>query len=445
MRYLARILTVASLLATAQGAGAQDVAAQGANARSAARNATAPASAPDTLTLAALHALAERHDPRATQADLLTRQSELRTETLRRERLPALSALALGQYLSDVTTVPGAPFPAPLQQQYDAYLSARQTLFDPSRGGRDALERAQLAESQAGLRGALWQQRPAVNEAYFAVLLRQAQGATLEAAIAELRERRALARTRIDAGAALASEGALLDAELERREQMLREVSAEGQAAREVLGELTGLQITGDVTLALPEPADTALPAVDRSRPEFTQFAAGRAALDAQRDVLGAQRLPRVALVGRAGYGRPGLNQLGRDFDTYYVAGLQVEWSPWDWGASRRAREVQWLQAQVVESHEAAFASALERAAVRDRARIAALTDALEADDRIVALRESIFAEARLRHDEGDLTTVDYVARLTEALTARLDRETRRVQLAEARARYLTTIGREVR
>jgi len=441
VRRLASIPIALLVLGTAQVVAAPVVAAQVVAAQS-----VTPQSAPaDTLTLATLHALAERSDPRATQAALLTRQSELRTETLRRERLPALSALALGQYLSDVTSVPGAPFPAPLQQQYDAYLAARHTLYDPSRGRRDALERAQLAENQAGLRGTLWQQRLAVNEAYFAVLLRQAQGAALEAVIAELRERRALARTRIEAGAALASEGALLDAELERRGQMLREVVADAQASRAILSELTGLAITPDAVFALPVVTADALPAVDRSRPEFTQFAAGRAALDAQRDVLAAQRLPRVALVGRAGYGRPGLNQLGREFDSYYVAGLQVEWSPWDWGAARRAREVQSLQAQVVESHEAAFASALERAAVRDGARIAALADALEADDRIVTLRESVLAESRLRHDEGDITTADYVARLTEALTARLDRETRRVQLAEARARYLTTIGREVR
>jgi outer membrane protein TolC len=398
----------------------------------------------DTLSLATLHALAERHDPRAAQAELLTQQSALRTETVRRENRPALAALVSSQYLSDVTSVPGAPFPAPLQQQYDAYLSARHTLLDPTRPRRDALEKAQLAESQAGLRGTLWQQRQAVNDAYFGVLLRQAQRAILAAAIDDLQQRRALAQTRVDAGAALRSELALLDAELERRQQMQREVATDEQASRAVLSDLVGRPIAADAVLALPAPA-TAPPLADRSRPEFAHFAAGRATLDAQREVVSAQRLPRVALVGRVGYGRPGLNQLGREFDTYYVAGVQVEWNPWDWGTAQRSREALVLQSRVVETHEAAFASAVDRAALRERARLAALDDALRSDDRIVALRESVLAESRLRHDEGDITTADYVARLTEALTARLDRETHRVQLAEASARYLTTIGREVR
>jgi outer membrane protein TolC len=400
---------------------------------------------PDTLTLSDLHRRAELHDPRATQAVLLAQQSALRSRTLHNERLPAISAIGVGQYSSDVIAVPGAPFPPPLQQQYDAYLTARHTLWDGTRSGRIAVEQAQLVEAQAALRGTMWQQRLAVNEAYFTVLLRQAHGAVLDAAITELVQRQTQARTRVAAGAALSSELALLDAELERRRQLLRDTEFDASAAREILSALTGVPVAASAVLALPPVTGLTLSAVDRSRPEFAQFDAGRALLDAQRRVLGAQRLPRVSLVGRAGYGRPGLNQLGRDFDSYFVAGLQVEWTPWDWGAARRAQEVQSLQSQVVQRHEAAFTAALERGALRDHARRLALTDALATDQRIVDLRESVLAEARLRYDEGDITTADYVARLTEALTARLDRETRRVQLAEAHARYLTTIGHEVR
>jgi hypothetical protein len=51
----------------------------------------------------------------------------------------------------------------------------------------------------------------------------------------------------------------------------------------------------------------------------------------------------------------------------------------------------------------------------------------------------------RLRFDEGEVTSADYVARLADATAAQLDRDTRRIRLSEARARYLTTIGREVR
>jgi outer membrane protein TolC len=67
------------------------------------------------------------------------------------------------------------------------------------------------------------------------------------------------------------------------------------------------------------------------------------------------------------------------------------------------------------------------------------------ADDSIVVLRERILRETRLRYDEGEANAADYIARLTEHLTAQLDRDARRVRLDEARARYLTTLGLEVR
>lgn len=405
---------------------------------------TLAAQAARPLTLAEAYALAESSDPRRVQGDILERQSALRSTTLRREALPLLSGNASGQYLSDVTSVPGAPFPAPFQHQYDAHVALRQTLFDPTRGARRAAERAQLAEADAGWRGTRWQERQSVNDAFFGVLLAEARVRTQAAAIDDLSERRRVAAARRDAGSALASEVALLDAELARRMQLQREAALDAAAARDVLGLLLGREIHAGDSLSAPAP-EAALPTPSRERPEFARFAAGRRAIEARRAANDAQRLPRVAVVGRAGYGRPGLNQLGRDFDTYYVAGLQVEWMPFTWGSRQRDEEIQVLQAEALASEDSAFARAIARTAARERARITALAEALQTDDRIVALRAQVLAEARARYDEGELTAADYVARLGESLGATLERDTHRLQLAEARARYLTTIGHEVR
>ena len=81
----------------------------------------------------------------------------------------------------------------------------------------------------------------------------------------------------------------------------------------------------------------------------------------------------------------------------------------------------------------------------RSRARITSLERTLQADDSIIAIRERILRETRLRHDEGEVNSADYVSRLSEELSAQLDRDTHRVRLAESRARYLTSLGLEVR
>ena len=49
--------------------------------------------------------------------------------------------------------------------------------------------------------------------------------------------------------------------------------------------------------------------------------------------------------------------------------------------------------------------------------------------------------QARAQYDEGAITTPDYVETRTDVLEARLTLERHRVELAQARARYLTTLG----
>jgi outer membrane protein TolC len=221
-------------------------------------------------------------------------------------------------------------------------------------------------------------------------------------------------------------------------------------AALAVLSDLTGVTITEGAPLHAPDLAGTvagARGALDqvRSRPEFEQFTLAREVLGRQRSVVSARDLPRLVAFGRGGYGRPGLNPLASEFDTYWLLGLQLEWNPWSWGVTRRDREVLSLQQQIVEREESAFAAAIRRSVVRDLASIDRLEVALAEDQAIIELREAVLREARARYREGVITSAEYIDRQTDVLAARLALSSDRVELAQARARFLTTLGLEVR
>lgn len=412
------------------------------------------ASAPrrDTLYLDALQHAAESSDARATQLGVLARQSALRVQNIKSEVKPSIGAAASAQYVSDVANVGlslpnGFKIPTPFNEQYDSYLTAREPLFDATRVQRANVESAQLAESEARVHAALYQQRQQVNDAFFAITLADAQMRAIENAVADLTARRANADTRVNAGTSLPSETLLIDAELAKRNQSLRELRTQRDAARQVLASLVGQAISETAVLATRQSTELPAPMPEsfRARPEFTQFDRARLSIDARRRATASQDLPRLSLVGRAGYGRPGLNALGRSFDTYYTAGVQLEWTAFNWGRSRRELEAQQLQREMVAADETSFSESLRRAATTQLAQIRALEQSLADDDTIVALREHVLRETRLRFDEGDVTSADYIARLTESTSAQLDRDTRRVRLSEAKARYLTTIGHEVR
>jgi len=152
-----------------------------------------------------------------------------------------------------------------------------------------------------------------------------------------------------------------------------------------------------------------------------------------------------LSAFGRAGYGRPGLNPLSDRFDSYWLTGIQLQWSPWNWGVTNRERQINTLQRDIVTSEEKAFTAALRRGIEQDLASIDRLQVALTQDDEIIALREKIFTETRSRYAEAVIISADYVDRQTDVLAARLSRASHRVELAQARAHLLTTLGLEVR
>jgi hypothetical protein len=103
------------------------------------------------------------------------------------------------------------------------------------------------------------------------------------------------------------------------------------------------------------------------------------------------------------------------------------------------------LQQQIVAANEAAFTESLRRAVQNDLANLDRLETTITLDDRIVALRERIERETRVRLQEGVVTSAEYADRNTDLLQARLARAAHLVELVQTRARFLTTLGLEVR
>ncbi len=411
--------------------------------------------AADTLRLPALQDVAARRDPRARQLELYAAQADLRLRNIRAEQLPALTVVGQGQYQSDVTTIPfqlpGGQAPVtPPNDTYDARLEAQQRLIDPTVGARRAVERAQLAESQARVRTAIYSLRENVNDAFFSAARLQLERGEVETSVTDLEAQLRVASDRVRLGSALPSEVATLQAELLLRRQSLAEIDANRRAALTVLSDLTGVRVGPEDILALPDAAAEvarARSAVDqaRGRPEYEQYARTRELLQRQERAVSARDKPRLSAFARAGYGQPGLNALNTEFDTYWLAGVQMQWTPWRWGSTQREREVLAVQRQIVETEEAAFRDRIERSTAQDLATIDRLENAIATDDQIIVLRERIVRETLRRFQEGVVTSAEYVDRQTDVLNARLARASHRAELAQARARFLTLVGVEVR
>ena len=409
----------------------------------------------EPLRLAVLQREAIDADARTREIEMLAKQTDLRLRNIDDERMPSISALGSTQIQSDV---PKSPFTGPDGQPafaapkftYDASVRVDQRLYDAGIQPRRDLALADLAESQARVRTAVFALRQEVNEAFFSAALLQEQLGALNATLDDLDARLRETTTRVREGAALPAEASAIEAAVLQQRQLADSLRSSRRAALARLAALTGRAIGPDTATALPDSTDIASQARDalaheRARPEYQQFDRARDRAARQQAATTAAERPQISAYGRAGYGRPGLNFVSDQPEPYALAGVQLQWKAWNWGTSDREREIQALQQTIVSAEEAAFTSGLRRAIETDLSAIEHLESSLTTDDRIVALRESIDRTARIRLSEGAITASEYLDRHTEWLTAQFDRARHHVELAQARANVQTKLGLEVR
>jgi outer membrane protein TolC len=411
------------------------------------------AAAQDTLRLHALQEAAVRTDPRAGELDLLQSASHLRLAVLGSERLPQASVSGWASHQSDVTnpslSVPGAVFPDLPRNRWESSVDVEQLLYDGgSLSRRRRLEQARSAESAAGIATDLYGLRSEVNAAFFSAFLLQQRSAEYDALITDLDARLASARARVEAGTALSRDAAEVEAERIRASVDREQARAGRRASLAVLADLVDRRLDTTAVLVLPAEAPEkthalaggALSAL-RARPEFDRFRQSRMRLQSEAELAGAENRPRLSAFGQAGVGLPGLDQFRTTSDAFWRAGLKVQWRPWTWHSAGRTAAALELEQQRLEREEQAFARSLARQVTATLEDITRLTAALAQDQRVVALRTDIERQARAQYDEGAITTADYVETRTDVLEARLTLHRHRVELAQARASYLTTLG----
>ena len=409
--------------------------------------------AQDTLRLPAMQEAAARSDPRGQQRELLRSATDLRQAVIGSDRLPRLTLNGWASHQSDVTQpefgTPGVTFPEFPKDRWQSTLDVEQPLYD----GRDvsrrrAVEQARHAESEAGVEVALYELRSDVNSAFYSAFLLDKRAHEFEALVTDLDARLAAVRARVEAGTALGRDAAEIEAELVRAQLRRDEARASRRAALSILSELVGTPVDTTAVLTLPEeapeltaPADQATLAGLRERPEFEQLRLSRARIDREAEATSVENRPRLFAFGQAGVGLPGLDQFKRSSDAFWQAGIRLEWRPWTWRSAARTAAALHLERDALATEEEALGRQLARAVATDLEDISRLKSTLADDERIVGLRTEVERQARAQYDEGAITTPDYVEARTDVLEARLELDRHRVELAQARSRYLTTLG----
>lgn len=401
--------------------------------------------AQNQLTIEQCYEMARNNYPLIKQKELIEQSKEFSVANVRSGYLPQISINAQATYQSDVTSVPvsvpGFTIETLSKDQYKVYGELSQSLYD---GGAIKNQKA-IAETNARVEDQkleidLYKIRERINQLYFGVLLVDEQLKQIDLLKKDLQTSIARAESGLRNGTAFKMTVDLLQAEFLKVTQRTIEAQAMRQTYLEMLGYFINQQLNESIQLAKP----IVLSFDDQpqlTRPELNLFNYQSEMLGAQYQLGRTKTMPRVGLFLQGGYGKPALNQLKNEFDTFYLGGIRLNWSLSGFYNSKRDKQLFDINLQQVNAQKEAFVFNTNLATNQQKGELTKLQKLIEVDDQIIELRTRIKKTAEVQQENGVITTNDYLRELNAEDQAKQNRLLHEMQMLMVLYAYQNTIG----
>lgn len=397
----------------------------------------------DSLTLETCTQMAIDYSTATAQKVILESSKQTDIKLSNATYLPSLVLNGQASYQSDVTKIPvDVPGVEELSKdQYKAYLDFQQVIFD---GGfthkQKQLIDARYAMDQTQLDIELLQLKDQVSKLYLSLLLIDENISIMRIKADDLSTQRGRLLAMYNNGTTLRSNVDIMDAELLKVEQLMIELRLNRQSTLDMLSSLVGQKIRPNVQLVMPA---ISIDYSDSSeRPEYKLFDAQVASVQSQSLLLNAKNRPKIYLFGTGGYGRPGLDMLDNEFDTYYLAGLRLTMPLTNWTSTRHEKQLALDQKAIILEKKKNFARMNLIQLNKQLSEITKYQQLIVKDQAIIDKRRQIKEAEAVRLENGVSTSNDYIIELNAENQALLNRKLHEIQLIQAKQDYRLLQGK---
>jgi outer membrane protein TolC len=232
-----------------------------------------------------------------------------------------------------------------------------------------------------------------------------------------------------------------LQAQLLQTSQDLDNIETDRIATIKMLAQLIGTDLNSDTYLSLPNPVLNNLEVAAGDRPEYKLFEVQKTQLEAYKNTISSQSIPKVNLFGEAGYGRPGLNFLDNTFQPYYTVGINFQWNPINWNSNNNQMQMYEINEKIIDKQRETFDKNLYISLEKYKSDILKYEKLLQRDEDIIALRDKIVNSTQSQLQNGTITSTTFLTELNNKNQAMLLYKTHQIQLVQAKINFLTTKG----
>lgn len=383
--------------------------------------------------------------PLASQSEIYNQSNQLSIKNIKTGWLPNAELNAQATYQSDAINMDfnimgnSVGFEGE-KDQYKATVDIKQLIYDWGRiKSAKQLENSNLKVNQQSNQVELNKIKDQINKFYFAILILQRNEDLLGIMLKDLETKEESVKSGVENGVLLNSDLSALKAEIIKVNQNIAEINNQKAAAVDILAEITGMDINSESELQIPDYN------IDSSgnfnRPELALFDYQKEKMDFTSKAISKQNKPTVFAFSQLGYGKPGLNMVSDEFDSYYFVGVGLKWNFWDWNKTSRQKQIISLNKDLVSAQQNTFNKQINIALKNESANIKTYTEAIKADQEIIKLREEVTESARSKLDNGVITSTDYITELSKETQAKISYETHKIQLVQSKVNYLYIKG----
>lgn len=406
--------------------------------------ATSLAQSPKSLSLKMLLDSTLANYPLHKKGPLFEQQWQLQTQQVDKQNLPLLELNGKASYQNEVIDIgavmPGFAGPELSKDLYRFSLDVKQSIYKGNFNRKQKeLYGAQKEASLKQLEIEQHELKAKVVELFFGLQFNNNQQQIL-------RTYRTQLKSKIEEFEALLRNGSLLQSSLDgllleklKINQQFAEIENDRLKLVKNLSEISGLAIDTATVFILDEPAVSL--AENQQRPEYQLMELNQRQINTGKKLVDVKYQPVLYAFGTAGYGRPGFNVMSDDFDDFYMIGLGLNWKLWSWQQGKREKQIYDLNTDIIDVQKETFLKGLQISLNSFEQEMLKLQSLIASDQEIVDMQNRIALTAENQHQNGVITSSQYVDELEKLQQYQLQLITHKLQLNLAKINYLWAQG----
>lgn len=385
--------------------------------------------------------MAIQHHPLNDKLERIDDIHSLKIQNYKMKRLPEMSLSAQMTYQDPVIGIDNPMFPSSAPDQYKTWIDVRQNIYD---GGyvRSLMDIERQNEKTAYLEQELSIDlvKYGITELYFNILIVDIQLAQSAILHEELTERLRNAKSLVDAGVITLNNYNGIKVEILKVEQQQNALKMNREGLISVLKRYTG--ISSDDSLSIMEPEIESFESIDIARKEYELFEANKSKILLYQKQTGTMLRPKLFGFTQIGYGNPGLNILNDSFEPFYIVGAGLSWNIYDWGKTKKSKQVQEILYNNIEDEKNKFNQDIHVLIDKTLSEIKAYEVMIESDPQIIEIcsNNEIVAESQFLN--GTLNATEYLSEINKKKQAVLAYEMHKIKRKQAMANLNLIIGK---